>query len=66
MGDVMKNPTQLEQKVTKARGEKGNTYYCKHCGLYYTRDSSKKWIKSICGRSGDIDVHLTLVKGRSK
>ncbi len=38
-----------------------NVYYCKHCKRYLKRDSSKKWIKSYCERSGK-DVRITLVK----
>ncbi len=27
-------------------------YKCKHCGKVVTRDSDKKWIKSICEETG--------------
>jgi ribosomal protein L37AE/L43A len=35
-------------------------YYCKHCGKTLKRDSTKKWVKSYCSKSGK-DVHLMKV-----
>ena len=40
-------------------------YKCKHCGRVMTYRKKKgqelkKWIPSICGSSGDKDVHLIL------
>ena len=36
-----------------------NKYKCKYCGEVVTRDSNKKWIKSICDETG---VNTRLIK----
>jgi hypothetical protein len=44
---------------------KTKIYYCKHCKLFFGRNSNKKWIPSYCEKSGK-NVHLTLTKSKSK
>lgn len=39
---------------------RGNAYQCKHCGKVVRRDSSRKWIKSYCDKTGK-SVHLMRV-----
>ncbi len=29
-----------------------NTYRCNHCGRTVRRESDKRWMKSLCGRTG--------------
>tara|TARA_R110000868_G_scaffold207859_1_gene456897 strand:- start:89 stop:319 length:231 start_codon:yes stop_codon:yes gene_type:complete len=29
-----------------------NSYYCKECGVTMLRDSSKRWIASLCAQTG--------------
>lgn len=43
-----------------------NKYECKHCGKVQELESEKAWVKSICGRSGDKDVHLVRLDKRRK
>ena len=38
-----------------------NKYRCKHCNQTVNRPSNKKWIKSLCGKTGKT-VHLSLIK----
>ena len=38
-----------------------NRYRCKHCGKTVLRESTKAWIKSVCGQTGKT-VHLMKVK----
>lgn len=40
---------------------KYNFYHCKHCGKTVLRQSEKKWIKSICDKTGKT-VRLIRVK----
>ena len=40
---------------------KMNKYKCNHCNKIVDRPSNKKWIKSLCGKTGKT-VHLSLIK----
>ena len=39
-----------------------NKYKCKHCANIIKRNSTKKWIKSICIDSGYKETRLILIK----
>lgn len=42
---------------------KESEYKCKHCGVIVIRQTSKKWIKSYCQKTGK-NVHLMRINNQ--